>query len=162
MRSQRMSLIYILYGDFMDIKDEISKRRKEKWFDVWFSIEAVGVTEDVVKTSLEKHVQKMSSLNSIFVYEKNFLEIKKLDKPFRGVENAYSYVVDVKFFAKNLTTLMGIVMTYGPSAIEILGPDRYDISVSEAQDICNMLAGIVHQFAAAGIGGIVITPEGKK
>ena len=50
-------------------------------------------------------------------------------------------------------------MTYGPSSVEIIGPDKKEISVAETQDIVNLLAGVVHQFAAAGVGGIIITPD---
>ena len=55
--------------------------------------------------------------------------------------------------------LLNAVMTYGPSAIEIVGPNKEEIDISEMQNVANTLAGVVHQFAAAGIGGIVITPK---
>ena len=36
--------------DFMDIRDEIKKRRKESWLEVWFSIEVLGIDENIAKT----------------------------------------------------------------------------------------------------------------
>jgi hypothetical protein len=146
----------------MDVNDEISRCKKEKWFEVLFSVEALGVTEDVVKNSLEKHIEKLSHIKELVVYEKKFSEIKHVKNPMQGVESAYSYFVNVRFFAKTMSTLLNVVLIYGPSSVEVLGPNKKEIDMSEAQDICNVLAGMVHQFAAAGIGGIVITPEEKR
>jgi len=53
-------------------------------------------------------------------------------------------------------------MLYGPSAIEVLSPPNKQVSAGEIQNIVNTLAGLLHQFAAAGAGGIVITPSGNK
>jgi hypothetical protein len=60
---------------------------------------------------------------------------------------------------KDLFSLINIVIVYGPSSVEIMGPKNKEIKVEEIQRISNVLAGIVHQFASAGIGGIIITPE---
>ena len=143
-------------------KDEINKRKKDKWFEVSFTIEVLGMDEQITKTSLAKHIEKMSHVKDIFVYEKDFLDVKHVKKPMKGVEEAYSQVVRVKFLVKKLSTLLNVVLTYGPSSVELLGPDKRDVDASEVQDIANVLAGLVHQFAAAGAGGIVITPEEKK
>ncbi len=141
------------------MNDEIKEKRKEKWFEVWFSIEALAVDKEVVENALKKHVEKMKAIKDVFVYETDFSEIIKVEKPMKNVEEAYSQVARVRFFAKTLSLLISVVMTYGPSSIEIISPDKKDISIAEIQDIANLLAGIVHQFAAAGVGGIVITPD---
>ena len=77
----------------------------------------------------------------------------------KNVEEAYSQVAKVRFFSRDLLTLLNIVMVYGPSSVEILGPDKAEIKISEVQQLSNTVAGLVHQFAAAGVGGIVITPD---
>lgn len=146
----------------MDIRDEIKKRRKESWLEVWFSIEVLGIDENIAKDSLSKHIEKLSRVKDTFVYEKEFKDIKKVKNPLKDVEEAYSQVVNVKFFVRTLPILLNIVLTYGPSSIEIMGPDKKDVNAAEIQDIANVLAGLVHQFAAAGAGGIVITPEEKR
>jgi hypothetical protein len=142
-----------------DIKDEIKKRKKEDWLDVWFAIEALGVNKDVVESSLKRHIEKLKNVKDAYVYETNFGEIKHVENPIKDVKEGYSQIVEIKLLVKNLSILLSIVITYGPSAIEILGPNKKEIDISEIQNIANMLAGIVHQFAAAGIGGIVITPK---
>ena len=143
----------------MQLDEQIKEKRKEKWFEVWFSIEALAVEKNVVENALAKHVEKMAHVRDILVYEKELGDTVKVEKPMKNVETAYSQIAKVKFFAKNLATLISVVMTYGPSAIEILGPDKADLKLDEVQNIANLLAGIVHQFAAAGAGGIIITPD---
>lgn len=141
------------------MNDEIKEKRKEKWFEVWFSIEALAVNKDVVENALKKHVEKMGKIRDIFIYETDFSETIHVKKPMKHIEEAYSQIVKIKFFVKSLSTLISVVMTYGPSSVEIIGPDKKEINIAETQDIVNLLAGIVHQFAAAGVGGIVITPD---
>ncbi len=141
------------------MNDEAKEKRKEKWLEVWFSIEALAVDREVVEDALKKHVEKMKSIRDVFVYEAEFSESIKVEKPMKNVEEAYSQVAKVKFFVKSLSLLISVVMTYGPSSIEIIGPDKKDINLAETQDIANLIAGVVHQFAAAGAGGIVITPD---
>ncbi|MEM7819433.1 MAG: hypothetical protein QXD48_01230 [Candidatus Aenigmatarchaeota archaeon] len=143
----------------MEMQDEIKKRRKEEWFEVWFSIEALGTTKEIVEESLKTHIEKMKNVKGAFVYDTKFYDIQKVENPIKNVKEGYSQVVEIKFFVKNLITLLNMVMVYGPSAIEILGPKKKNIEISEIQNIANMLAGIVHQFAAAGVGGIIITPK---
>lgn len=141
------------------MQEQIKEKRKEKWFEVWFSIEALAVEKDVVEKALGKHIEKMGNIRDILVYETDFSEAVKVEKPMKNVESGYSQIAKVKFFAKNLTTLISVVMTYGPSAIEVLGPDKREMKIDEVQNIANLLAGVVHQFAAAGVGGIIITPD---
>ena len=140
------------------IRDEIKKKRKDEWIEAWFAIEALAVDEKVVRESLAGHIEKMSKLREIFIYEKDFKPTLKTKNPLKNVKEAFSQVVELKLFAKNLPILVSTVILYGPSAIEILGPDNKKTSIEEMQNVTNIIAGIVHQFAAAGVGGIVLTP----
>lgn len=141
------------------LKEEIKKRKKEGWIDAWFAIEALAVKEDIVKKSLAAHVNKLSGVKDVLVYETNFSENKRVEKPLKDVEVGYSQVVDLKLLVKDLLTLCKIIMLYGPSAIEILGPNEMKIKIDEVQNLANSIATVIHQFASVGVGGIVITPE---
>ena len=145
----------------MELKEEISRCRKDKWFEVAFGIEVLAISRDVAEDALAKHVDKLAKEQGVFVYERKFGETQRVEKPLRDIEEAYSKIVSLKLFAKSLSTLMHITLLYGPSSIEVLGPNKKEIDLSEIQHVANNLASIVHQFAAAGVGGIVITPEKK-
>lgn len=141
--------------------DDTGRLRREKWLDVWFSIEALGIKEDIVKVALEKHIEKLEGVRGAHVYEKKFYDTIRVENPMKDVKEAYSGIVDVKLLVKDLYTLASIVLVYGPSSVEIVGPEKKEVSMEEVQNIANTLAGVVHQFAAAGVGGIVISPERK-
>ena len=119
----------------------------------------MAVDKSVVESSLKNHVEKLSRVKEAFVYEKKFSEIKKVENPIKNIKEAFSQIVELKLFVKDLFSLINIVMVYGPSSVEVIGPKNKEIKIEEIQRIANVLAGIVHQFASAGIGGIVITPE---
>lgn len=146
----------------MDLKEEISRKRKEQWYELVFSIEALAVDKTVVESSLAEHIGKIEHAPGIFVYEKTFSDAVEIKNPMKGVEKGYSQVVTLKLFIKDLYTTLTAIMLFGPSAIEVMGPHKKEIAASEVQDIANNVASLVHQFAAAGIGGMVITPQKQK
>lgn len=143
----------------MNVDEEIRKKRRDEWLECWFAIEALAVSEDVVKESLARHVEKLSHAKDTFVHEKKFLETRRVENPMKDVPQAYSQVAEVRLFAKNLFTLLAVVLMYGPSSVEIISPEKRQTGIEEMQNIVNAVAGVVHEFAAAGVGGIVITPK---
>lgn len=142
-----------------DLKDEIKKRQKDGWIEAWLAIEALGIGGDVVKDALEKHVGHMSKSKDVFVYEKKFSEARKIDNLSEKVKEAYSQIVETKVLFKDLYSLINVVLLYGPSSVEIIGPNSKEVRIDEMQSVCNTLASLVHQFAAAGIGGMLVTPK---
>lgn len=141
------------------MQDEIKKKRKEEWIEAWFAIEVLGATEEIVKSSLEHHIEKLVNTKNVLAYEQKFSEIKQVENPPNNLKEAYSQIAEVKLFAKDLATFLIIVMLYGPSAIEVHGPSKKEVKISELQEIANAVSGIMHEFAAAGLGGMVITPK---
>ncbi|MEK6887335.1 MAG: hypothetical protein AABX14_00140 [Candidatus Aenigmatarchaeota archaeon] len=142
-----------------EIQEQVKEKRKDKWFDVWASIEALAVEKHIVESALKKHIEKMKKIREILVYEEQYSDTLKVENPMKDVKEGHAQLVKIKFMAKDFITLINVVMIYGPSSIEIMSPNKKELSLSEAQNIVNALAGVVHQFAAAGIGGIVITPD---
>jgi hypothetical protein len=145
----------------MDVKDEIKEKRKDGWYEFLFSIEALGVTKELVESALKEHVENLSAAQGVFVYEKNFYDISEVKNPMKDVETAFSQVVTVKLFIKDLFRSMTAIMLYAPSSVEVLGPPKKEVGLSEIQSLSNNIATLVHQFAAAGIGGVIMTPTSK-
>jgi len=146
----------------MDMKEEISKRRKDQWIELLFSVEVLAATRNVAETSLAEHAEKIEKSPGIFVYEKKFFDTTEVKNPMKGVEVGFSRAVVMKLFIKDLFTALTAIMIYGPSSVEVLGPGKKEISMSEMQNIANNVASLVHQFAAAGAGGLVISPKRKE
>ncbi|MFH0837259.1 MAG: hypothetical protein V1870_03970 [Candidatus Aenigmatarchaeota archaeon] len=142
-----------------EMKDKIHELRKNGWLDVWFAFDVLGVNKEIIESSLKNHISRIENLNVTFVYEKDVKSADKVDNPPKGVEEAWSQVVELKLFIKSFPDLINIIYLYGPSAIEIMAPEKKELKLEEMQDIANSLAGIMHQFAAAGAGGVIITPK---
>ena len=150
----------------------IKEKQKAGWIKAWFAIEVVAVGEDVATNAIQKHMERMlrakNSLITDLTYSnpiesKNLTEAmkKKMEEKGDG-RKPYSVTAEVNIYCKNLVTLLELVMMYGPSAIEILEPKEVEVPVDEIQNIANIFSGILHQFAASGVGGMVISTDKKK
>jgi len=134
---------------------EAKEKAASGWFNIWLAFEGMAISQQVIKSALDDLLGKLEDDQKIKVYEKEYLEPVKVENPLKGIMEAWSQVVNVKFVAKNFGEIVQIVVQYGPSAVEILGPSKSQMSISEAQDILNNIAGMMHRYAAAGIGGSV-------
>lgn len=131
------------------------------WFDTWLSFEGMAVNQEVIRTALESLMKRLDVDSKVRIYEKNYLEPAKVENPFKGIKEAWSQVVNIKLVAKSFDDLVQMIIEYGPSSVEIIGPPKSQLSVREAQDILNNIAAMMHRYAAAGIGGAVVV-QGKQ
>ena len=131
------------------------KVQNEKYIRAWAAFEVLAINEDKAKESLTNLINKIDQDNKIQVYEKEFSEPVKVENPTKTIKQAYSITCDLKLIAKNIDNLLQFVISYGPSAIEIIEPNEIKMQIGEVQNILNTVSGMMHKFAAAGIGGLV-------
>lgn len=157
-------------SDFVKPEPSIIKeKQKNGWLKAWFAIEVIAIRKDLAIDSIKKHIERMCKAKHILIVDVVYSEpIESKDIPAKikdKLENdakAYSVTAEVTFFCKSLSTLLELVMMYGPSAIEVLEPKAIVVNVDEAQNIANVISGMLHQFAAAGVGGMVISTDQSK
>ena len=141
----------------MDEMQELEKKRlKEGWIKASMMIEALAVSEETAKSSLEKHIEMMEKDKRIILTRKEFKGIKLVDNPVPGIEKAFSNLVEVEILTSHFETLVYVSMTYGPTSIEILNPDKIKIDIGEAQGILNTVAEMVHRFVSLKGGGLLV------
>jgi len=139
-----------------DILEKVEEKRKAGYIEVWAAFEVVATSEEVSRSAMEKHLDALARVEGVLVYERKLGETKQIDpKPFK-VNEAFSTIAEAKFLVKDLPTLVNVCLAYAPSAIEVLSPKELRVKMEEVQDIANLLAGLMHKFAAQGVGGIVI------
>ena len=138
--------------------EKAEKKMKEGWIRTWMMIECMAINPKAVKSALETHVRKMGNEKKIIIYKKDFKKMQEIEKPLRdkNIEKAYSLVVEIELVSENFETLISLVMNYAPSALEILEPEKLAMDAGEAQGILNSISDLMHTFAAAGVGGVVI------
>ncbi len=140
-------------------KEDADEKIAEGWIRAWMMFEVLAVNENTTKNSLESLMNRLENDNKTRMYKKEFGDIRKVEKPIKNVDVGYSLTCEVELVSKRFDNLVQIVTEYGPAAIEILEPKKLDVDAGEAQTILNSVSQIMHQFAAAGAGGIVFIKE---
>lgn len=135
---------------------EEAKRLKEGWIKSKMIIEVLAISESASELALQKHVEKMGEEDNSLITGTKYHETQDIDNPAPDVEKAYSKIVDVDMLTRDFDTLVRVVMSYGPSSVEIVEPEKIKMDMGEAQAILNSLSEIIHKFAQAGIGGVMI------
>jgi GTP cyclohydrolase FolE2 len=138
------------------LMDKVNKKVKEGWVRATMMVEAMAMSEDAAKMALEKHIKGIDREDGLIKYKTEWGEMKKVEKPFKNVEVAYSLIVEVEFVAQSFEKLVWAVMTFCPSSIEILEPRNIKLDMGDAQGILNSISDVIHRFAAMGIGGVVV------
>jgi hypothetical protein len=133
------------------------KRLKEGWIKSGMIIEVLAIDREAAQSALKKHVEKMEKEEDTMILGREFHEAKAVSKPLPNIEKAYSQIVDVEVLTRNFDQLVRVVVSYAPSSVEILEPERLSMDMGEAQGILNSIAEIIHKFAAAGIGGVMVS-----
>jgi len=133
------------------------KRLREGWIKSTMIIEVLAINEEAARTALEKHVEKMEKEDNTMILDKRFHEIQEVENPTPRIEKAYSHIVDVDVLTLNFDQLVRVVVSYAPSSIEILEPEHIKLDMGEAQGILNSVSEIIHKFAAAGLGGVMVS-----
>lgn len=136
-------------------KEESDEKVTEGWIRAWMMFEVLAVNEETTRKSLEYLVNRLEKDNRIKMYKKEFGELRRVEKPLPDIDSGYSLTCEVELVSKKFDNLAQTVIEYGPSAIELLEPSKINIDAGEAQSILNSISQIMHQFAAAGAGGIV-------
>jgi len=139
----------------MITKEEADEKVKEGWFRSWIMFEALAINENVSRDALETLIKKLDMDNRVKIYKKSFGNAKKVEKPIQNVDVGYSVTCEISLVSKKFDYLAQIAIEYGPSAIEILEPEKFDLDVGEAQSILNSISQMMHRLAAVRAGGIV-------
>ncbi|MBN2203377.1 MAG: hypothetical protein JW700_04300 [Candidatus Aenigmarchaeota archaeon] len=137
-------------------KEEANEKVKDGSLRTWMMFEVLAVKEETTKKSLEGLIDRLDEDSRVKLYKKEFGDVKEVEKPLKNIEKGYSLTCEVELVASRLDNLVQIVTEYGPSAIEIIEPKKFDVDAGEAQTILNTISHIMHQFAAAGAGGMVM------
>ena len=140
-------------------KEKIRELERKGWINASMIFEVLGASREIVEKSLKDHIKKLERIKTCFIYKKEFSEIETIEKPIKNLDKAYSQFVEIECLIKDITTLIVISLSYGPSSVEINKPKKIEISAGELESISNLVAGTIHKIAEAGLGGIIATPS---
>ena len=131
------------------------------WIKAWLLFEVVAVKKEVAESALKGHIEKLKKEGALKVLEENFTSTDPVEpaEHFKagGITETWSQIAEVIVFAKDFESLMNMTVTYAPTAIEILAPAKITLDMRCAQNSLATVADMMHKFAAAGIGGMLIS-----
>jgi len=145
------------------IKEEIKKKKKDGWIESEFSFEVMAAQPEIAEASIKSHVERMGRAPDTFVFETSFSEMAKVTTNLpQGLTEGHSQIAKAKLYTKDFFTLLNIIFVYGPSSVEVMDPTKREIKLEEMQNICNVAAGLIHEFAQKGAGGMLISSPKNK
>lgn len=143
-------------------KEQVTEKLKSGWIHARMMFEVLAVTEETTKEALQSHIGKIEKNELVGMIRKDFSAAERVENPIKGIEVGFSQVCEIEFMVKNFDTLVQVVLEFGPASVEILKPEKYQLTAGEAHNILNTMAEMMHKFAAAGLGGIVIARGGNE
>lgn len=133
------------------------------WIKVWMIFEVQAASKVACESAIKKHIDEMGALESVELVETSFTEVDEIDAPDglkqRGVHTLFTQVSEVTIMMKDFESIMNVVINYAPTAVEILAPEKITISMRDAQNALVSVADMMHKFARAGLGGMLIKGE---
>jgi mannose/fructose/N-acetylgalactosamine-specific phosphotransferase system component IIB len=143
-------------------KEVIAEHLDKGWIHARMFFEVLAASEEIARDSLKKHLGSVKKMENIKIVEEKYEDVVEVDDPpkqFKG-SKAYSQVCEVDVVVRSVENLVYSVIFFGPSSIEIISPKEMKMRFEEVQSMANAVAEIMHRYASAGAGGIIIS--GKK
>ena len=130
------------------------------WIKTWMIFEVQAADKAVCVSALKKHVKDMASEPSVEIIGESFTDVDDIDVPEglkkRGVKALFTQVCEVTVMAKEFEALVNVVINYAPTAVEVMAPEKIVLSMRDAQNSLVSLSDMMHKFARAGVGGMLI------
>lgn len=151
---------------FTALEEKAAELLQRGWIKAWLAFEAQTSNKGVLESTVKEYIKKITKNNKdVKMIKDNFTSAEKMEPPdfLKGkVDGWWSQVAEVVIVTKNFDTLLNIVINFGPSAVEILAPEKITLSMADAQTSLATVSDMIHKFVAAGPGGILISAADQK
>jgi len=103
-------------------------------------IEIQAVEETLLKKQLDKLSSEMKKDKSFQIYN---IEKAKIEE----VDGQYSSFIEANFSVKDFASLVRFMIFYGPTAVEVIKPDKIEIGAQDLQEGLVDIADMVNKYA---------------
>jgi len=123
---------------------DIDKRVREGSMLTRLFIEVQGNNKELAEKALENTIfNAMANERDVDLLYVKFYDIRK-DKN----HEFFSGVVEVKLLTRDFRTLVSVVMRYGPTAIELIEPDKITMKMDEMQSLLADVSEICQAYSS--------------
>lgn len=119
--------------------------------------EAIAADRDGLEETMDDHVEKLRSEKNVEVLEVEQDEVSKVENPHPNIEEGFSTVVEIMAEVDTFSKAISITLNYGPTYIQIQEPEKFEMSMKDAQESLQNVANTMHQYAQQGVGGVVVS-----
>jgi len=125
---------------------DVEKMVREGGVHAKIHLEVQGNDEEASKKALESVVnERMAKEKNLFLVHSKMYDIVKEEDA-----EVFSGVVEVELVSRDFRWFINMIMRYGPTAIEIIGPEEFRLNTDEAHslvaDISEMTQVYSHQI----------------
>ena len=140
---------------------DVDKLVNDGWIKAWLVYDTQAVDKKTLKGNLSGLSDKFKMLKEVRVIEEAMTEPELVEPPEKfkekGIKHVFSQVLEIDLLAKDFETLFFVVITFPPSAIEVLAPKEIKLGMREMQNTLLLTSELIRKYASAGAGGVVIT-----
>ena len=111
---------------------------------VQFILEVLGRPPQHVTQALQTVVSRLGAEKGVSVLEKNFNE----PRPVEGSNDLHTAFVDVMLEIDNIGTFFQMLFTYMPAHVEMISPEKMELSNVDINDLANKTLGRLHEYDA--------------
>ncbi|MFB6191447.1 MAG: hypothetical protein ABEJ64_03380, partial [Candidatus Nanohaloarchaea archaeon] len=128
---------------------------------LWMVFEAIAPEKEALEDSLDDHIEMLETEDDIDIVESEIDDVSEVKDPHPGLEKGYSQVAELRLEVDGFDRAIETVVNYGPTYVQIEGPEKYEMSMREMQDSLQNVANTMHQYAQMGPGGVLISKSGE-
>lgn len=123
--------------------------------------EAVAPDRASLEESLDDHIEMLESEDDIEIIDSEVDDVSEVKDPHPGLDKGFSQVAELKVEVDGFDRAIETVVNYGPTYVQIEGPENLEMGLREAQDALQNVANTMHQYAQMGPGGVLISKSSE-
>ena len=113
-------------------------------FQVNIILEVLGRPKEHVKGALNELVTRLDSEKEVKIIEKNLHD----PLPVESAKDLFTTFAELTLELESLNTLFGLIFAYMPANIEVISPQKINLSNIELNDLGNRLVQRLHDYDA--------------
>ncbi|MEM4271298.1 MAG: hypothetical protein QXO70_04365 [Candidatus Pacearchaeota archaeon] len=107
-------------------------------------LEILGRPKDHVKTALEQLVDRLGKEKDVKILNKKIHEVKEINDK----KDLFTSFAEVSLELNSLNSFFGILFAYMPANIELISPEKIEITNNELTELGNKLIARLHDYDA--------------
>ncbi len=134
---------------------------RDGWIKTWLVFDTQAVDKKMLKGLLSGLMDKIKMIKDVRVLTESLTEPESIESSEKfkqkGIDTVFSQVLEMEIVAKDFETLLYLVVTFGPTTLEVLAPKEIKLDMRQMQNTLILISELMHRYAAAGAGGMVLT-----